>query len=280
VGRGGSGEDQACERCRSDEDAVKTATALLAAIVCHGAFVAADEGLELKKPGSIRVLVLTESNPSFWDVDTNSGLEQEMMRGFAVLHHLKVETVVARSLSEWVQWLVEDKADVSAGGLIMTDARKAIVSFTVETFPARHLVVNHAPAPAITTAAVFRDQTVGTVKGSSWTDEAAAAGVPRTRVREYPTPTEVAQALRSGEVSSAIMSLSRAVVERKSDPGIQLGMTIGPITSAALAVRKDRPRLLAALNDYLNNLRKTETWSRLVVKYFGEDTLIVLRRAR
>jgi len=34
------------------------------------------------------------------------------------------------------------------------------------------------------------------------------------------------------------------------------------------------------LNDYISNLRKTPTWNRLVVKYFGDRAIEVLRRAR
>ena len=38
--------------------------------------------------------------------------------------------------------------------------------------------------------------------------------------------------------------------------------------------------LLAALNDYVSNVRRTPTWNRLVVKYFGEAAPEVLKAAR
>jgi len=34
-------------------------------------------------------------------------------------------------------------------------------------------------------------------------------------------------------------------------------------------VRKDDAALLQALNEYIDNVRRTTTWSRLVVEYFG-----------
>jgi len=37
---------------------------------------------------------------------------------------------------------------------------------------------------------------------------------------------------------------------------------------------------LAALNEYIANLRRTPTWSRLVVRYFGADAIEVLKKAR
>jgi hypothetical protein len=36
----------------------------------------------------------------------------------------------------------------------------------------------------------------------------------------------------------------------------------------------------AALDDYVANLRKTASWSRLVVKYFGESALEILKKSR
>jgi len=38
--------------------------------------------------------------------------------------------------------------------------------------------------------------------------------------------------------------------------------------------------LLKALDEYIENLRRTATWSRLVVKYFGEMAPDVLKKAR
>jgi hypothetical protein len=48
----------------------------------------------------------------------------------------------------------------------------------------------------------------------------------------------------------------------------------------AYGVRKDSPLLLRALDDYVLNVRRTSTWSRLVVKYFGEHSLEILKRCR
>jgi membrane-bound lytic murein transglycosylase MltF len=63
--------------------------------------------------------------------------------------------------------------------------------------------------------------------------------------------------------------------------GMKLGIvSVGPPSSVAFAVRKDCPQLRAALDDYVANLRKTPTWSRLVVKHFGESALEILKKSR
>lgn len=56
-------------------------------------------------------------------------------------------------------------------------------------------------------------------------------------------------------------------------------MTVGEPGTVSWAVRKEDEALRAALDAHLGNLRKT-SWSRLVVKYFGDQALQVLGRSR
>jgi len=66
----------------------------------------------------------------------------------------------------------------------------------------------------------------------------------------------------------------------RKDAALQAGLYLGAPGRAAYAARKDAPELLRALDEYIGNLQKTGTWSRLVVKYFGNDALAVLGRAK
>ena len=59
-----------------------------------------------------------------------------------------------------------------------------------------------------------------------------------------------------------------------------MGMLLGAPGSYAFGVRPDDKALLQSLDEYIDNLRKTPTWNRLVVKYFGEQAPEVLKKAR
>jgi ABC-type amino acid transport substrate-binding protein len=50
--------------------------------------------------------------------------------------------------------------------------------------------------------------------------------------------------------------------------------------SSAWAVRKGNPELREALDGYLAELRRGPNWSRLLVKYFGDDAPTILGRPR
>jgi membrane-bound lytic murein transglycosylase MltF len=118
------------------------------------------------------------------------------------------------------------------------------------------------------------------MKASSWADAVAAAGVPRENVDDsFTTVEEVMAALQTGNVAAVVMGTGWAFIQVKRDPTLEMGLILGR-ASRAWAVRKDSPQLLKALDDYITNVRRTTTWSRLVVKYHGEAALELLRKAR
>ena len=55
-------------------------------------------------------------------------------------------------------------------------------------------------------------------------------------------------------------------------------MTLGKPLSSSWGVRKEDTALRDVLNSYLLGLHQSPAWSRLIVKYFGEDALAVLGR--
>ena len=86
--------------------------------------------------------------------------------------------------------------------------------------------------------------------------------------------------MRAGTITATVQGVEFALAPQENDPDVQLGMFLGQPQSIAIGVRKEDQQLRAALNDYISNLRKTATWNRLVIKYFGSRAIDVLRRAR
>jgi len=236
---------------------------------------------ELKKRGTLRVIVDSSNLVERFNTGPGEpGLEKELLQGFAALHAMKLEVVTVDNIEARLQALNAKKGDVVAG-TVATESRKKIVAFTSEVLPSRHLVVTRKPQPPIETLQALRAARVAVTKGSSWAEAALAAGVPPANLDDsFKQPEDVFGALKTKRASAAVMTVVWAVLERKRDPELQLGLFIGEPASVGFGVRKESPLLLRALDEYVANMRKSASWSRLVVKYFGEHALEILKKSR
>ena len=238
---------------------------------------------DLKKTGSLRVVVnLDRRRPEFFAEPSSArpGFDHEVLRGFAALHRVHVTPVFVNGWDALIPALLGGKGDLIAGRFTATDTRRKLIDFTHEVFPYRLVVITRKPHAVITTVEDLRRARVGTSKGTIMVEVLEAAGVPAS-ARDETIPTGgYVDALKSGKVSAAVWGVESAVASQQEDPDLQLGMFIGPPGSLAYGVRKGDAALLEALNAYIDDLRHTPTWSRLVVKYFGENAPEILRKAR
>jgi ABC-type amino acid transport substrate-binding protein len=233
---------------------------------------------EIKKAGVLRVIAQKDEAPEmFAFTDSASpGFEREMIEGFARLHGLKVEAVPVRLSDDRIPALTRGDGDVIIG-IVDTTARRKLIDFTTEVIPARHLAISRKPTVLKTVDDLLAAR-VGVVKGTTWAAAAAEAGVPASKTELFPDRDVMLAALKDGRITATVMTVSDFTLAAKRDPDLVAGPFLGPATSAAWGVRKSDAQLRAALDVYLDNFRKGPSWSRLVVKYFGEQALAVLGR--
>ncbi len=60
---------------------------------------------------------------------------------------------------------------------------------------------------------------------------------------------------------------------------LELGLFLGPPSQFAWGVRRDDTALRSALNDHLALARNSGAWRRLVIRYFGDAAVDMLKRA-
>jgi histidine transport system substrate-binding protein len=255
---------------------VMLAAVLLAAPLARGADLP-----ELQKTGTLRVLVV-DGSPAFFALHPSApdrpGLDREILDGFCRLNKLTLKVVEVPSWDALVPQLLAGQGDVAAGGVTATESRKKLVGFTAEVFPTRDVVLTRKPHRVVQTLDQFREEKVGVIKGTSMAENAAAAGL--KSVDDSLGSDGIQSALAAGKVTASVDGVEDALLLQQGDPALQIGMFLGPPASLAFAVRKGDTALRGALDDYIGNLRRTPTWSRLVVKYFGVSALEVLKKAR
>jgi len=253
----------------------------LAALAC--AVNAGADLAEAKARGALRVIVMTpRGRDEFFPVrpDPEPGFDREVLDGFAQLQRVKLQVVPAASWDALVPDLLAGKGDLIAGRFTVTESRKKLIAFTSEVFPTRNVVLTRRPHRVVRTVEELREEKVGTVKGTSLAEAVAAAGVPKPSVDETIPSGTLPDALKAGQVTAVVLGVENAISAQRVDPALQLGLFLGAPTSLAYGVRKGDVELRKALDEYIENLRRTATWSRLVVKYFGEMAPQVLKKAR
>jgi ABC-type amino acid transport substrate-binding protein len=242
---------------------------------------AADDLPEIKARGVLRVLgVADDKDDEFLTTEPGRGLDRELLEAFARLQGVKLEIVNPGAWDALVPALVQGKGDVIAGRFTVTDARKKLIEFTPEVFPTRNVVVTRAPHRVVKTLEELRAEKVGTVKGTSMADAVAAAGVPAGQVDDGVASGRLPDALKAGRVGAIVLGVENAISARRADPGLQVGLFLGSPGALAWGVSRKSPLLLQALSEYVTSARRTPTWNRLVVKYFGAEAPEVLRQAR
>ena len=258
----------------------------LATLALALSFVAPASGADLSEivaSGKLRVLAVLDPNrPEFFSTAEGRppGFDHEIVQGFARLHKLELEVVPIEAWGDLAPALTGGKGDMIAGRFSDTEARREHINFTVEVFPSRYVVITRKPNPRIETMDALKSTRVGTSKGSSMAEELRKAGVPSSRVDDSLPTGSYADALKAGRVKAVVWGVESAVALQREDPEIELGLFMGAPNRLAYGVSKDAPELLDALNAYIENTRKTLTWNRLVVKYFGESAPEILRLAR
>lgn len=252
---------------------------LAAAAALWTAAPAAADGAEIKQRGTLRVLAVHEDLFFNLKDPQRPGFDRELLQGFAALHKLELDVVEVTGWDAMIPSLEAGKGDLIAGGYAITGERLTRIAFSSEAFPSRKVAFNRRPAPPVASLDALRALKVCTVKGTSMAQEVAAAQVPAANVVFVPSGT-MPDALRAGQCEAAVLGVEHVIVQRQRDPQIQLGVFLGEPGSLAFGLRKADAALQAELSSNLDNFRRSPSWSRLVVKYLGDEAAEVLRKAR
>jgi ABC-type amino acid transport substrate-binding protein len=230
--------------------------------------------------GSLRVIAGEGEQPemfAFGAAPARPGFEREMLEGFCRLKRLKLEVVPVKTFADRIPALLRGDGDLIMG-MVDTPERRKQIDFTAEVLPVRHLVVTRKPAPPVQTVEEFRTKKAGTIRDTTWARETRATGIPESQIEYFADTEPMLEALEAGRVDEVVMTLSDFALASARHPDLEVGLFVGEAQRAAWGVPKADEKLKAELDAYLENLRSGASWSRLVVKYFGDKTLTVLGR--
>jgi peptide/nickel transport system substrate-binding protein len=219
--------------------------------------------------GTIRVGTNAEY-PPFESVDASNnviGFDPDLMKAIAQEAGFEVEYVNTRWDGIFVA-LASGEFDAVISAATITDERKQTVDFSDPYFNAGQMIAVKIGSD-IKVPADLDGKRVGVQLGTTgdiWTSDNTSAEVVR-----YDEITLAFQALAQGDVDAVVNDGPTSADIVKANPEMGVTMVGEPFTDElyGIAVNKDRPEVLAAINQGLEAVRASGEYDQIYNKWFG-----------
>lgn len=247
----------------------------------------------LRKRGVIRVLVTYKKTEYFVIKGQQRGFEYELMEQYerAVNKERKkgrphIDIVyIPVPFDRLIPSLLKGRGDIAAAGLTVTPARQEKVAFTIPyVSDVNEVIVTHKSDTSIRTLNDLSGRILYVLRGSSYVQHLAelsqkfkAEGKQPVYIIEsdaYLATEDILELVNAGIVEVTVADNHIAELWANVLPDIAVHKEVAVNTSGqiAWAVRKDNPKLLANLNEFLKSHRKGTLLGNVLFKRYYENT--------
>ena len=220
-------------------------------MAASSAMAADDYWQQVKDRGTLRVGVLVDW-PPYATSDANnqpSGYDGDVAKLLAEHYGLKLEYVVMTGPNR-IPFLLTDKADVLVASLAITPEREKQVQFS-RPYSAASMVLLGPADVAISSPADFPKYKIGVPRAST-TDLGVTKVAPEgTKLQRFDDDASALQAMLVGQIDAVGTSSVIAADVQKRYPGKYKVLYVINEQLMAITLRKDRPELLKAMNDFV-----------------------------
>lgn len=234
---------------------------------------------EIRKSGKLRVLISYDPINYFIYRGTPMGYSYELARNFARHLGLPLEVVVVRDMNRQLSMLCDGKGDLVAHLVTITPERKKIVGFSQPLDSARQVLVQRKHD---------QNDSAGTVRSPRELQgkrvevrlKSAYYSTLRTLKREkgidieigaaqgHLTTSELIGKVNDGLIDFTVADDNIASTHQALFPKIDIETRLTESLPLAWAVRKESPRLLEALNQWLEKEKKSGNLAIIRDKYY------------
>ncbi|MFZ5827472.1 MAG: ABC transporter substrate-binding protein [Bacillota bacterium] len=168
-----------------------------------------------------------------------------------------------------LEGLVGGRYDAILGSMAITEKRLERVDFSDPYYlDGSQMLVRKDATYA--KAEDLKGKSVALVTGTTFADDAAKLGI--TDVKSFEDDNQTLQELRNGRVEGVITGYFVAVNAVKEFPNdFKLAGPRIREEKIAVAIRKENPKFVAAVNKALKEMRDDGTYARISEKWFGRD---------
>lgn len=237
---------------------------------------AGQAGLELSQPGTLRVALEVGYLP--FEMRTSKGdlvgFDVDLAGELAKRLGTKVEIVNV----EWdliIPALQNGQADCICSGMSITDERRQKIDFSTPYYQVGQAVLIQASAKdkIKTYKDLDREGAIVVTQNATTGHAAAQKHMPKATIKTYDKQLDAALEVREGRADGLVFDHPFIAIYAMRN-ATHTAALLEPFTTEdiGVAVRKQSPRLLAAIDQALEAMRKDGTLERLVKQYFVDMT--------
>ncbi len=211
----------------------------------------------VKKRGVLRVLTRNNAINYWLYKGREVGFEYDMVKAFADKLGLRLEMVIPPRREDLIPWLLQGRGDLIAAGLTDTAQRRQRVDFSPPTMQIQQVLIM-ASGTVIHDAKELAGRKIWVQASSSYATQLQALNkrLPKAvqimPIDEDEEFEEIADKVATGKYTLSVLDSNLADFALATRPRLQKGPAISETQNLAWAMRKNSPRLMKALTEFLS----------------------------
>jgi polar amino acid transport system substrate-binding protein len=253
------------------------AIGLMAGLAFAAPQAQADDLAKVKEAGELRIAMSGAYPPFNFVNDKNEVVGFDAAIGREIAERMGVEPVIVTTAWDGIiAGLLANKYDTIVGSMTITEKRQEVVDFVGPYYRAGRAVFVKGDSP-VQSLDELDGKTIGVTLGEThekWARENAGAHGDWD-IRTYKGLPELMLELNSGRVDAIVVDnipvlvavkKSGADVRQLDTPGIE-----GGDVRVGIAIRKDNPELMAAMQKALDEMMADGTYEKIAMEWIGSD---------
>ncbi len=240
---------------------------------------------EMKKRGTLRVLVRNNAVSFFSYRGNRDGFDYELAKGFAKTQKLMLEVVIAPSYDALIPMLKEGKADFIAASFSATPERAKEISFSAPYLRVAELFVQKKGSPKLDSLDALRGRTVTVRPSSSYAEKlrplSEKYGFTIANAEESDEVEDLLADVDEGRIELTVADAHFFQAEVLFRPSLEAPLKLSSEEAAiSFGVRKENPQLLAALDAFVKRVYRGTEYNMLKRRCFENRAIVAQGRER
>jgi len=234
---------------------------------------------EILAAGKLRALIDNSSTSYFVYKGTPMGYEYELLNRFAEHIGVSLEVIPIKDMNEVIADLQQMQGDIIAANFTITKERAQKVSFSESLIASPQVLVQNTANKIIESPSEIDGHEVYVRKSSSFysrlqnLSEEIGGKIHIREVAGNVSVEKLIEDVSKGEIPLTVADEHVAKINRAFYSNIHISTPISLEQQMAWAVRKESPDLLIAINEWLEDFKKTVDFRVIYLKYYGNTKL-------